>query len=168
MLPAKDASHPWAVVSESANAAHADFFCEHWCLLGKNWCYYTPMELNLVLDHFLPEEWNKLKSRHWSVYKKLKDDYSTWLWEIKAQTRGTKFEGGVLLTFVYGFTSNQRRDIDSLCTKPLVDSLVDIGLFPDDNKNVIVEVRHTWEYTDHIRTRIIIQDQHPIPVRTSR
>ena len=124
------------------------------------------MKCEIVLP-FLPDTWNNLKGRsHWP-YKRYKDQVGMFMLQHRDLT-GTHWHDGVRITFVYGFFSNRRQDIDSLCTKPIIDSMVDVGILPDDSKKILVEVVHRWEFTETKQTKIILEDGLPVPTKTPR
>lgn len=64
----------------------------------------------------------------------------------------------VRATFVIGYSSRRRSDIDSLCLKPYLDSLVTEGVLSDDNRFVVKDVRITWEESKEEFTKIIIEE----------
>jgi len=62
----------------------------------------------------------------------------------------------VRVTFCCGYPTKRRSDIDSLALKPHVDALVLAGVITDDNKDVVREVRVTWEKSKEPYTKILI------------
>lgn len=117
------------------------------------------MQITIVLPS-LPKSWNTFVSKQsfW-VYKQYKDEIH---WTVKAafnkKYRGVSLSPPVTVAFVYGFTDNRRRDIDSMCIKPHVDALVACNLLPDDHKEIIPKVTHTWQKTPSPQTKITIKE----------
>lgn len=120
------------------------------------------MKLEIILP-ILPLPQNELKGRSYHSYKKNKDEIGLWVLSAKQKVKDIKLIPGISITFIYGFTNDVRRDIDSLYTKPIVDAFVDIGLLKDDHKKILVTTHNEWEYSEVERTRIVIRDSLPIP-----
>lgn len=125
------------------------------------------MELEIILP-ILPLPWNKLKGYGYHRYKKNKDEIGLWVLSAKQKLKNTKLVPGISIKFIYGFTNDKRRDVDAFATKPIVDSLVDIGLLKDDHKKILVATHNEWEYTGTEQTRMIIRDGLPIPKKLKR
>lgn len=108
-----------------------------------------------------PKTWNAfINKTHWA--------YVAYKNEIKRSIRIAILRRGdlrkypamskVLISFVCGYSTQRRSDIDSLCVKGHVDALVREGIITDDNRFVVQEVRTTWEESKTPFTKIIIEE----------
>lgn len=62
----------------------------------------------------------------------------------------------VRLIVCCGYPTKRKSDIDSLAIKAHVDALVRTGIIADDHKEIVREVRVTWEKSDTPWTKITI------------
>lgn len=108
----------------------------------------------------LPRSWNKLIFRKgastWE-YKEWRDNVRIWMLAIKNDPAFKQLVPPLEIEFIYGFPDDRARDVDALCTKPIIDALVHYGIIEDDHKKIVARTINNWEYADEERTRIVIR-----------
>jgi len=83
--------------------------------------------------------WNQIifkTARHWGLKKKIFDDWKEivhWAVYQVPNKPDLPFKKKVELSFLVEYKDKRRRDVDGICLKPIIDSLVDSGVLKDDS-----------------------------------
>lgn len=107
----------------------------------------------------LPRSWNKLifnKGASTWDYKEWRDNCRVWILTIKNDPAFKKLVPPLEIKFIYGFPDDRVRDVDALCTKPIIDALVFYGILEDDHKKILTNTSNDWEYTAEEQVRVVL------------
>ena len=100
---------------------------------GKNLQSIT-LEIPVLPDRALSPNWRG----HWSIKNKASQELRFIAWVVAKESKCPHFEKATV-QFTYHVQTNRRRDGDNwlIMAKPLIDGLVDAGIFPDDSSRFI-------------------------------
>lgn len=116
------------------------------------------MTYELVIPN-TPKSWNAFKGKsHWAYWAYRQEIFKTILTLGRQHFRHVDPLSRVRITFICGYHTKRRSDVDSLVWKPHIDALVALRLLEDDHKEIVREVTVTWEKTKKPQTKILIQE----------
>jgi len=101
--------------------------------------------MKITIENCRCPSWNEFnRSVHWAVRAAKRQELQDFVYEaITKQLKGSirriavQIKKPIQVSIEAHFKNNHRRDPDNLFVKPLLDALVKVGLFYDDNGDVI-------------------------------
>lgn len=103
------------------------------------------MAMNFVIEGTLPtmNEIIDASKSHWSVYRKIKEDYTNLVaWSIKDKRPLTKVN--IIITW---YCKDMRQDKDNIIagTKMILDGIVKAGVLKNDGWKEVGDILHTFK-----------------------
>lgn len=89
---------------------------------------------------YKPESWNKLARKSYWTYKRVFEAWHALTWQALTEADIRKAEGAVRLVVTARWKGNRHHDLDNILLKPVIDTMVKFGVFPDDRLKNIPEI----------------------------
>ena len=98
--------------------------------------------MEIIIEKFKCLSWNECQRMHYRIRGAARDEVKGLVLRIVQSDRkilktARSMTGPFTLTIEAHFIHGNRRDPDNLFVKPIIDGLVQAGIFPDDNGKII-------------------------------